>query len=104
MAGAGRRVRLDLNSPEFQEVFFHLEVTDLKQVVASLGRARELDWNTLYRHTGFQWELIDHLSGPNRAKVYSLRLGQRIRAIAFRDGDFLRLISLHPDHDSAYER
>jgi hypothetical protein len=60
--------------------------------------------NTPYRHTGFQWELIEHLTAPNGAKVHSLRLSQRIRAIAFRDGDFLRLISLHPDHDSAYER
>lgn len=104
MAAAGSRVRLDLNSPEFQEVFFRLEVTDLKQVVASLERLRGLDWNTLYRHTGFQWELIEHLKGPTGAKVYSLRLSQRIRAIAFREGDFLRLISLHPDHDSAYQR
>ena len=104
MAAAGRRVRLDLNSPEFQDVFFRLEVADLKQVVASLGRLRQLEWNALYRHTGFQWELIEHLKAPNSAKVYSLRLSQRIRAVAFRDGDFLRLISLHPDHDSAYER
>jgi hypothetical protein len=104
VAAAGSRVRLDLNSPELQDVFFRLEVVDLKQVVASLRRLRELDWNTLYRHTGFQWELIEHLKAPDGAKVYSLRLSQRIRAIGFRDGDFLRLISLHPDHDSAYER
>ena len=103
-AASGSRVRLDLNSPEFQDVFFRLEAGDLKQTVAALRRLRELDWNTLYRHTGFQWELIEHLTAPNGAKVHSLRLSQRIRAIAFRDGDFLRLISLHPDHDSAYER
>ena len=104
MAAASNRVRLDLNSPEFQDVFFRLDAADLKQVVASLGRLHELDWNTLYRHTGFQWELIQHLKAPNDGKVYSLRLSQRIRAVAYRDGDFLRLISLHPDHDSAYER
>lgn len=98
---AGSRVRLDLNSPEFQDVFFRLEPDDLKQVVASLRRLRELDWNSLYRHTGFRWEAIAHLRAPNGAKVYSLRLSQRIRTVAFRDGDFLRLISLHPDHDSA---
>ena len=74
VAAAGSRVRLDLNSPEFQEVLFRLEVTDLKQVVASLRRLRELDWNTLYRRTGFQWELIEHVKGPSGAKVYSLRL------------------------------
>jgi hypothetical protein len=97
------RVRLDLNSPEFQDIFFRLELGELKQVVASLARLRELDWNNLYRHPGYRWEAIEHLKAPNGAKVYSLRLSQKIRAIAYRDGNFLRLISLHPDHDSAYE-
>ena len=101
---ARSKVRLDLNSPEFQEAFFRLAVAELKQVVASLGRLRELDWNSLYRHTGYQWEHIGHLTGPGDARVYSLRLSQKIRAIGYRDGDFLRLVSLHPDHDSAYER
>jgi len=103
VTGAGSRIRLDLNSPEFQDIFFRLQVEELKQVVASLRRLRELDWNSLYRHTGFRWEAIEHLKAPNGAKVYSLRMSQRIRAIGFRDGEFLRLISLHPDHDSAYE-
>ena len=97
-------VRLDLNSPEFQDVLFRLEISDLKQVVASLRRLRALDWTTLYKHAGYQWEAIDHLKAPNGGKVYSLRLSQRIRAVAFRDGDFLRLVSLHPDHDSAHDR
>lgn len=104
MAGADSRIRLDLNSPEFQDVLFALEATELKPVVAALRRLKDLDWNTLYRHTGFKWEAIEHLKAPNGANVYSLRFSQKIRAIAFRDGDFLRLISLHPDHDSAYER
>ena len=101
MAAGASRVRLDLNSPEFQDVFFRLQADELKQVVASLRRLRGLDWNTLYRHAGFHWEALEHLEAPMGAKVYSLRLSQRIRAVAFRDGDFLRLISLHPDHDSA---
>jgi hypothetical protein len=103
VSGARNRVRLDLNSPEFQDVLFRLESSDLKQVVASLRRLRELDWNSLCRHGGFHWEAIEHVKAPSGAKVYSLRLSQRIRALAFRDGDFLRLLSLHPDHDSAYE-
>jgi hypothetical protein len=102
VSAASNRVRLDLNSPEFQDVFFQLELGELKQVVASLTRLRELDWNNLYRHTGFRWEAIQHLKAPNGSKVYSLRLSQKIRAIAYRDGVFLRLISLHVDHDSAY--
>ena len=104
MAAGSSRVRLDLNSPEFQDVFFRLELSELKQVVASLRRLRDLDWNTLYRHTGFHWEAIRHIRTPNGATAYSLRLSQKIRAIAYRDGAFLRIISLHPDHDSAYRR
>jgi hypothetical protein len=37
-----------------------------------------------------------------------ISLGQRyagkVRASAYRDGDCLRVISLHPDHDSTYRR
>jgi len=104
VAAGADRVRLDLNSPVFQDVFFRLEVAELKQVVAGLRRLAELDWATIYRHTGFRWEAIDHLKAPNGAKVHSLRLSQKVRAIAYREGEFLRLISLHPDHDSAYGR
>ena len=93
-----------MNSPEFQEVLFRLEAAELKQVIASLRRLRGLEWTALYRHTGFNWEAIGHLKAPNGAKVYSLRLGQKVRALAFRDGEFLRFVSLHPDHDSAYGR
>ena len=106
--GADSRIRLDVNSPAFQDVFFGLDIDELKQVVASLRRLRELDWNGLYRHTGFRWEAIEHFKLPTlpggSARVYSLRLSQRIRAVGFRDGNFLRLVSLHPDHDSAYDR
>jgi hypothetical protein len=104
VAAAGSRIRLDINSPEFQDVFFRLESAELKQGVASLRRLRQLDWQTPHGHAGFRWEAIEHLRAPNGAAVYSLRLSRKVRAIAYRDGDFLRLISLHPDHDSAYRR
>jgi len=104
VAAARRRVRLDLNSPEFQDVFFGLEPAELKQVVASLRRLRELDWSSLYRHTGFRWEAIEHLEAPNAGRICSLRLSQKVRAVAYREGDFLRFVSLHPDHDSTYGR
>ena len=104
MAAGASRIRLDLNSPGFQDVFFRLETAELRQVVAALHRLRQLDWNGLYRHTGFRWEAIEHLKAPNGGKVYSLRVSQRVRGVAYRDGDFLRLVSLHPDHDSAHAR
>jgi hypothetical protein len=104
VAARASRVRLDLNSPEFQDVFLRLETVELKQVVASLRRLSELVWAEIYRHMEYQWEAIQHLKAPNGASVYSLRLSQKVRALAFRDGDFLRFVSMHPDHDSAYRR
>ncbi len=104
MAARSSRVKLDLNSPEFLEVFLRLEVSELRQRVGTLARLQNLEWSTVYRHTGFNWEAIRHIRTPNGAVAHSLRLSQKIRAIAYRDGDFLRLVSLHPDHDSAYRR
>jgi len=101
---ASDRVRLDLNSPEFLDVFLRLETPELRQVVRSLQRLRELDWSTLYQHAGFKWEAIRHLRTPSGATAYSFRVSERTRAIAYRDGDLLRVVSLHPDHDSAYRR
>ncbi|HEV3458622.1 MAG TPA: hypothetical protein VHG32_18850 [Thermoanaerobaculia bacterium] len=98
------RVLLDLNSPQFQETLFDLELSELRQVISALRRLRGQDWKVVYSHTGFHWEAIGHIETPNGAKAYSIRLSQRIRAIAYRHGDYLRLVSLHPDHDSAYRR
>ena len=103
MALRGSRVRLDLNNPQFQDGFFALETAELKQVVASLRRLRQMDWNAVYSHPGLNWEAVEHVKTPNGAKACSIRLSRKIRAIGYRDGDFLRLVSLHPDHDSAYE-
>lgn len=103
MAPRGSRVRLDLNNPQFQDDFFALETAELKQVVASLRRLRQMDWNAVYSHPGLNWEAVEHIRTPNGAKACSIRLSRKIRAIGYRDGDLLRLVSLHPDHDSAYE-
>lgn len=104
MLSRANRVRLDLNSEAFQEVFFALEVAELKQVSATLRRLRGMNWNVVYMHGGLNWEAVEHVRTPSGAKAYSLRLSQKMRALAYRDGDFLRFLSLHPDHDSAYQR
>jgi len=104
VVAAHNRVRLDLNGPEFQEVLCQLEPSEWKQVAASLRRLRGLDWSELYRHAAFHWEAIEHLKAPNAGKVSSLRLSLRVRALAFRDGDFLRFLSLHSDHDPASKK
>jgi hypothetical protein len=97
------RVGLDLNSPEFLEVFLRLESAELAQVASSLDQIRKLTWSNVYASKGLHWEAIEHLKAPDgKSTVYSVRLSQKIRGLAFREGEFMRFISLHPDHDSAY--
>jgi hypothetical protein len=93
-------VKLDLNSPEFQTQFFALERTMLAQVVEVLDRLRKMAWIDVYRSPGLKWEKIGR-TAPNGETLYSLRITQKVRAVGFREGDYLRMVSLHPDHDSA---
>jgi hypothetical protein len=102
--GLDSRVQIDINSPAFLRALFDLGPSELKQVGAALRRLMGMEWKAVYSHTGFKWEALDHIRAPNGAKTHSIRLSRKIRGLAYRDGDFLRFISLHPDHDSAYKR
>ena len=102
------RVRLDLNHEEFQADLFALEHDDLVAVHATLRKIRQLDWNEFYRDGGLRWEAIQAQTharaGAAGKRVYSLRITRKVRAVAYRQGDFLCLIAIHPDHDSAYKK
>jgi hypothetical protein len=96
------RIRLDLNNAVFQEEWLSLEQEEALAVLATLRRIQQMDWDQLYRNGGLRWEAIQSRRGPASQRIYSLRITQRLRAVAYREGDFLRFLSLHPDHDSAY--
>lgn len=96
------RVVLDLNNPDFQRDWFGLERQEALAVFATLRKIRELEWDQLYRDKGLRWEAILSRNGPNGQRIYSLRITQRVRAVAYRDGNALRFLTLHSDHDSAY--
>lgn len=96
------RVLLDLNNPVFQRDWFALERGEALSVLATLRKVSQLEWDQLYRDPGLRWEAILSRAGPGGRRIYSLRVTQRLRAVGLREGDFLRLLSLHPDHNSAY--
>jgi len=100
----GGQVRLDLNNAEFQGQLFELSKDDQRRVLLTLRKVARMTWPQVYRDPGLKWEAILSRSGPDGHRVYSLRMSRSLRATAYRDGDALRLLSLHPDHDSAYSR
>lgn len=95
-------VRLDLNNQVFQSQWFSLEKEDRNAVLQSCIKLAALDWDVLYRDKGFRWELIHSRRASDGSKLYSLRITKKLRAVARRSGDFLELLTLHADHDSAY--
>lgn len=97
------KVRLDLNNPVFQENLFALQKTEQHAVLTTLNKLRQLTWHQVYRDNGIKWEKIVSVKPPEGINaLYSLRITQSRRAIAYRDADFLRLLTIAPDHDSPY--
>ena len=92
------KILLDLNNPVFQQDLFNLPKVE---AVAILKTFRKI--SQLYKDKGLKWESIRSKKGKKGETLYSLRITQKCRAIALREGDYLRFLSLHSDHDSAYK-
>lgn len=98
-----KRVRLDLNSEIFQDNLLALDKTESTRVLNALRKLRQMTWAQVYRDAGLKWEKIESVKPPSGIDaVYSLRVTQARRATAYREGDFLRLLTIQQDHDSTY--
>ena len=96
-------VKLDLNNPTFQKQLVRLQKDELYRFVQSLGKLQQLTWQQVYKDKGFRWEGVVHRSGSKGQRLYTVRITRKFRALVYREGDFIRFLSLHTDHDSAYE-
>jgi len=105
MASPEAKVRLDLNNPVFQDNLLRLQKPERHAALDTLNKIRRLTWNQLYRDPGLKREKITSVKPPlGIDAIYSLRLTQARRANAYRDGDFIRLLTIAPDHDATYGR
>ena len=97
------KIRLDLNNPVFQEQLLTLQKPERHAALDTLNKIRQLTWNQLYRDSGLKWEKITSVRPPvGIDAVYSLRISRSRRATAHRDGEFMRLLTIAPDHDATY--
>lgn len=98
-------VRLDLNNPVFQGNLLELQKPERHATLDTLNKIRQLTWSQLYKDHGLKWEKISSIKPPPGIDaVYSLRITQSRRATAYREGEFIRLLTVAPDHDSTYGR
>lgn len=103
MASSEAKVRLDLNNPVFQDNLLTLQKPERHAALDTLDKLRQLNWNQLYRDQELKWEKITSVRPPAGIDaIYSLRITQARRATAYRDGDFIRLLTIASGHDSTY--
>lgn len=101
MASREAKVRLDLNNPIFQDTLLTLQKHERHAAIDTLNKIRQLTWTQLYRDQGLKWEKITSVRPPKGIDaIYSLRITKARRATAYRDGDFIRLLTIAPDHDA----
>ena len=101
MGSLDNPIRIDLNNPIFQEHLLGRQKPERNAAVDALRKIRLLSWGQLYRDNGLKWEKIvsvKPLQGVDA--IYSLRITQSRRCTAYREGDFMRLLPVTPDHDS----
>ena len=101
--GNDHAVCLDLNNPVFQDALFALQKEQRLAVLDTLKKLRRLTWSQLYADPGLRWEKITSVKPlQGISALYSLRITRNCRATALRDGDMLRFLTIHSDHDAAY--
>ena len=97
-------MKIDLNFPDFQKDLFKLEKNELHALIKTLRTLSRMDLDQLRRSSGLNLERIKNTKTRKGNPIYSIRITRSFRAILSIEGEYVRLISLHPDHDSAYRK
>ena len=102
-SNAQQNVLLDLNAPSFQRNLLSLDKTLRNEALNTLQKIIQMDWQEVYRDQGLKWEKIYTIDPPQGVEaIYSLRITQSRRAVAYRKGNFMCFIDIPPDHDATY--
>ena len=96
-------MKIDLNFPPFQQDLYSLDKTKLVAFVQSVKKINKMDLRQVQQSSGLNLEKIKNIKTSNGKTLYSIRMSKSFRAVICIEDYFIRFISLHPDHDSAYE-
>ena len=98
-------LKLDLNNPSFQSNLLDLDKAEWSQLRTTFKKLRQMSRKQVYPETGLKWENVTSIeSMPEISAAYLLRVSQSCRALASRDGDFMRLLTVSGDHDAVYDK
>ena len=101
-------VQIDFSFPRFALDLQQLELDQVLEFRRCIDKIKQMTWAQILATSsktekrGLNWEPLEQrtISG---GVIASIRITQKFRARVTREGAMMRFISLHPDHDSAYE-
>lgn len=97
------KIKIDLNNPEFQKELFSLQKNEQLALIKTLRKISSFTWDELYKDQGLKWAAIISKTTKSGHRIYSFRFPQKYRVLALREDSYLRLLTLHTDHDSTYK-
>lgn len=99
----------NLEFPRIQKELVELESDQFDIFSRAIDKIEQMTWDQIYKTSsksqkrGLNWEPIAGQKTKSGKTVASIRISDKFRARVCRDGKLMRFISLHPDHDSAYD-
>ncbi|RYZ80862.1 MAG: hypothetical protein EOP04_25070 [Proteobacteria bacterium] len=100
-------IKVDMTFPSLIKEIQDLTKSQLQELLESTVKLQKITWKELWEQstkgkgkTGFNYELIEE--DPDLGNIHSIRITKSFRARVIRENEWMRFISLHPDHDSAY--
>lgn len=98
----------DLKFPRIQKELLDIKDNEFNQFENIIEKIQKMTWDQIYKTSskkqkrGLNWEPITGQITQSGKTIASIRVSGKFRARVCRDGKYMRFISLHPDHDSAY--
>ena len=105
-------IAVDVGLSAFHADFKTLTVEEQAEFFDAITKIQGMTWQQLWdtssktpgQKRGFNYEKIEGQVTPGGEQVHSIRITQKFRARVTRSDRWMRFISLHPDHDSAYKK
>ncbi len=103
-------VLVDVSFPRFMEALAGLQEDDQDAILNTIDKIQKMTWDDVYKTSsktagqkrGINYEPLDQQTASGR-KMATIRASAKIRIRVCRDEQFMRFISIHVDHDSAYK-
>ena len=102
-------VLVDTSYPRFLKSLANLEVDEQEAILDTISKIQKMTWDDVYKTSsktpgqkrGINYEPIDQKTSSGK-RIATVRASAKIRIRVCRDEQFMRCISIHVDHDSAY--